>query len=952
MVERALHLIGEGELSKAMHLLSSSGLGNLSDARIVEQLRSKHPARKEELPQQLDTAMPYARVTVELGPTLRALRRHAGTGVSGFRNEYLAALTEDFADARAQQAVPLLEAFAEAYANAELPHWFYVAFTTVKQMAPIKQAGATPDAAPDVRPISIGECLRRAIDASVATQYRDAFREHLWPQQVAVGVSGGLSLLALGIELTLELCPQWVVVKLDLRNAYNELKRAALVARLNEVEGLRDLVPLTWATYLGSPEVYFAGNGVVPSGYLSAEGVHQGGPLSSAQFCVAIHPEVCLLDAELRSYGGSARFDMDDGYAVGPAEQVFPAILRFAARAHALGLDLQLHKCKCFSPATDLHTHPSRPPNVVVGELPLPGGSARGIVVSGVPLGEVRFVEAHLAGVVDDTMSKINQITTTLRDRHSQALWSLAYHCMQSKFHYWLQHCHPDAVQAAAERFDAGLLDVVRLCVGDGVATDELVLRRLRLPARMYGGGLRSCAHLAPAAFIGTLCRVVPLLADGRDTDGTAAPGFMPVLTQALGIPADTAASPLQHLQAFLSTRSRLADSLRRAWEGVDREGGRNAENTVASRVEMSYQYDISAQKLLTRWREKALFQALDTELRALPSTDMRKAAWLNLDRFSTVWVPAWPTQELQFSSPEFREVATFYFGLPSPACAPRAGQNIGNLRQTLDPFGVRLAAASLPGDGWRKQHDALKWRLLQDAQEMQLRLRGEVFGLFADCIPQGGREAVGRVSTRKRQGLVPDFLTHAAIDGAERPLLLELKTLHYAPSTYPPSEERCGAVQRRARLLPGEYAAKARQVDQRYCATPRGNVGPVEARLNTYEPVRGIVFGSWGEASGVTEQLLGAMARTGAIAHWQRMRCLDPAQAIGILAWMLRRRWGLTALRENARLRLDRLEYVGRGAVAAAVRRQHAQDREAARRRAAASSLLSGPRARFAARP
>ena len=51
-------------------------------------------------------------------------------------------------------------------------------------------------------------------------------------------------------------------------------------------------------------------------------------------------------------------------------------------------------------------------------------------------------------------------------------------------------------------------------------------------------------------------------------------------------------------------------------------------------------------------------------------------------------------------------------------------------------------------------------------------------------------------------------------------------------------------------------------------------------------------------------------------------MRCADPGRATGGLAWLLRRRWGLTALRENARLKLDRLEYVGRGATAALQRR------------------------------
>ena len=140
-----------------------------------------------------------------------------------------------------------------------------------------------------------------------------------------------------------------------------------------------------------------------------------------------------------------------------------------------------------------------------------------------------------------------------------------------------------------------------------------------------------------------------------------------------------------------------------------------------------------------------------------------------------------------------------------------------------LDRYGARLTTARLPGDGWRTQHDAIKWRLVQDAGEMHMRMRHEVYGLFAECIPQQGRRAMDGLPLRKRQGLVPDFLMHVAIEGPERPLLFELKTLHYGTSTYTNAESRCHAVDRRARELPREYAAKAREIDRKFCGTPAG---------------------------------------------------------------------------------------------------------------------------------
>ena len=141
-----------------------------------------------------------------------------------------------------------------------------------------------------------------------------------------------------------------------------------------------------------------------------------------------------------------------------------------------------------------------------------------------------------------------------------------------------------------------------------------------------------------------------------------------------------------------------------------------------------------------------------------------------------------------------------------------------------------------------------------------------------------------------------------------------------------------CDAVARRARAVPTEYATKARNTDQRYCGTPEGKLGPVSHQLQTYDRVRALVFGPWAEASLDAEQLLGTLARKGAAHHWRALGCQSEAAAVGTLAWLLRRRWGITALRENARLKLERLTYVGRGAAVAASRRLQAASYHAAR--------------------
>lgn len=280
-------------------------------------------------------------------------------------------------------------------------------------------------------------------------------------------------------------------------------------------------------------------------------------------------------------------------------------------------------------------------------------------------------------------------------------------------------------------------------------------------------------------------------------------------------------------------------------------------------------------------------------------------------------------------------------------------GRCIGNTRTVLDTHGSRLTTASLPGDGFRTQHDAIKWRLDEDLREMGVQVRTEVYGLFAAVLPQRARDTIGRWPLRKRQGLVPDFAIALPEEGRGPSdavdELFELKTLHFGTSTYPEAvADACGgAVNRRADALPGETARQARLLDQRFCNTPEGEIGPVSRRLDAFGPVRGLVVGHWAEGSRHLEALLAGTAYCGSLRHRSAMRAREPIDANGVLSWLLRRRWGLAFWRANARLLLDRLAYVGRGAARAGARRAYAAEAAAAARRDA-HWLFRRPRGRM----
>ena len=328
-----------------------------------------------------------------------------------------------------------------------------------------------------------------------------------------------------------------------------------------------------------------------------------------------------------------------------------------------------------------------------------------------------------------------------------------------------------------------------------------------------------------------------------------------------------------------------------------------------------------AAGRLLTEALEKHARGRLNAAIRLLPGDDFRLLAWCNVNKTSTVWLTALPTEEDRLTCAEFAEVAARYYGAPSPACAPFVGMAIGG--RVVDRHGYALASESLPGGGWTCQHDAVKWAISQSAREMGQHVVTEVYGLFAAVIPQAARTAIREaLRPRKRHGLVPDFLMRLALMPGTPPeeYLLELKVAHLCATWYRPSDDHdaavtgatCAAVKRRADSVPREYVAKAQGADQTYCGTQPGTVGPIEQRLRLWERVVPLVFGAFGETSEGVETLIHALAEAGAERHWRRMKAKKKEHAKGALAWLLRRRWGMMAIRENARLTLDRLSYAG----------------------------------------
>ena len=103
--------------------------------------------------------------------------------------------------------------------------------------------------------------------------------------------------------------------------------------------------------------------------------------------------------------------------------------------------------------------------------------------------------------------------------------------------------------------------------------------------------------------------------------------------------------------------------------------------------------------------------------------------------------------------------------------------------------------------------------------------------------------------------------------------------------------------------------------------------------------------LGAWGEVSPDVDWLLTQAASAGSLRDRSALSAARTDDARDALKWVLQRRWGMTALRANARLLLGRLAYVGRGAATAVERRETARHEFLARLRTSAHWARRGPR-------
>jgi hypothetical protein len=327
-----------------------------------------------------------------------------------------------------------------------------------------------------LRPIAIGYTLRR-LAAKVANTYATRKLSPVFsPLQLGVGSAGGMEAAVHATRRYLQHLPSdHSIVKLDFRNAFNTLRRDALLEATQSI--LPELFTFVTSAYSASSILQFGGEEIS-----SSEGVQQGDPVGPLLFSMTIQPLLTNCASELRiGY-------LDDITLGGPTVEVASDVIQLKAAAFDLGLELNDSKCELIQGDT-------------LATAPIPFKDFSTIApADAMLLGSPLSADRALMVTLEKRVRVLERGISRLKHLHSHDALVILKHSFSLPVLLHNLRSSPCANHRMLVEFDealrTGLSQILNIDLDDGRWTQA------SLPVRDGGLGIRSAVLLAPSAFL------------------------------------------------------------------------------------------------------------------------------------------------------------------------------------------------------------------------------------------------------------------------------------------------------------------------------------------------------------------------------------------------------------------------------------------------------------------
>ena len=446
--------------------------------------------------------------------TCTKIKRGRAHGPSGWRMEHYALVAKYCVVDDAVQASPLFKVF-EAIANGRVPAAVRPFFAGGRLVGLTKPNGS-------VRPIVIGESLRRLVGKAAIQQKRAQMEAHFAPvrvraagvpapavveaAQLGVSIDGGLEEIVHAVSVALQCHPHpvgpvpqgappgWVCVSIDFRNFFNAISRPAVFRELLASPDFADLHPLLSMLYSkADPAKLWADLGEQDwDDILSREGVHQGCPFGS--FLAALGLQPILQEVASHMTDGMLLAYMDDVKIVAPVAVAHTAYERLKQLAQQR-LNIEEVPAK-----GSIMWEGEGAPDVSMFPAGMPGVAAR---IShdrhlGVFLGDSRLeaVGAVKAALMQKFEEKAEVLSRLPLISDPQVKFQLLKCCISTRPGFWLRTMSPDLTADAAAMFDSRLRDSFKLIHADNPLPD-LSWNITTLLCSLGGQGITSATSTA-----------------------------------------------------------------------------------------------------------------------------------------------------------------------------------------------------------------------------------------------------------------------------------------------------------------------------------------------------------------------------------------------------------------------------------------------------------------------
>ena len=473
----------DGDIKGAVRLLASSEGHAPKNEETLRLLQQKHPPAPGDLSLPDPPGDEYPTNTVsgeDIRKALASFRPGSAGGPDGLRPGHLRALVSRKAAEAGVRLLNSLTEFSNLVLGGGVPDFAVGAFYGASLCALSKKDGG-------VRPIAVGNTLRRLATKVGARSMSASIGDSLRPVQLGFSTKGGCEAAAHAARRYLNgASHRRVIFKVDMANAFNSLRRDVFLAAAKQ--RAQGLYRLLWQAYSGPTTLFYGEENLV-----SATGIQQGDPFGPALFSLGIDEISRKLDVEFNVWY------LDDGTIGGAPEKVISGVRGLIADLEKVGLEINQSKCEL---VVLNHTRGEESDTVGAFAGLIPGVKVvKGSEVSllGAPLSE-----AGISNAVAEKQEDLERLTSRLELIENHQAFALLKSCFSlPKLQYILRASPAYRQEEPLSKFDETLVSALSSVTNVRLEGDSLV--QAVLPVSQGGLGIRMSKDIALPAFISSL---------------------------------------------------------------------------------------------------------------------------------------------------------------------------------------------------------------------------------------------------------------------------------------------------------------------------------------------------------------------------------------------------------------------------------------------------------------